>query len=96
MQAPSGFLCWDAATGDGTAYWSAGTEALTGSDGLFDFMLGSTTPLSSSVFDHLADQYAHCSPDARTMSDPCKANRRYRSSASCWDARDRAFVKLKQ
>jgi hypothetical protein len=44
------FAIVDAATGDGTILWST-TETLTVSNGLFDFMLGSTTPLPSNVFD---------------------------------------------
>lgn len=44
------FAIVDAATGDGTILWST-TETLTVNNGLFDFMLGSTTPLPSSVFD---------------------------------------------
>lgn len=44
------FAIVDAATGDGTILWST-TETLTVNNGLFDFMLGSTTPLPSNVFD---------------------------------------------
>lgn len=45
------FAIVDAATGNGTIFWSTGPETLTVSNGLFDFMLGSTTPLPSAVFD---------------------------------------------
>ena len=37
------FAIVNSATGDGTTYWLTGPEALTVSNGLFDFMLGSTT-----------------------------------------------------
>jgi hypothetical protein len=46
------FAIVNAATGDGTTYWLTGPEALTVSNGLFNFMLGSTTALPSSVLDH--------------------------------------------
>ena len=48
------FKFWivNAATGDGTSYWQTGPEALTVSNGLFNFMLGSTTALPSSVLDN--------------------------------------------
>jgi len=46
------FAIVNSATGDGTPYWLTGPEALTVSNGLFDFMLGSTTALPSSVLDH--------------------------------------------